>query len=229
MSTTKPVVLITGAQGGLGQHVTEAFLHSGARVIGAARRIASDQFASPDFHAVEAQLTTPEGAELAVTRALAWGDGRLDVVVQAMGAFAPGSMEQTTDEVFSRMLEVNLHAAFYVARAAWPHLKLSAAGRFLAIGSRQSIQPTAGTLAYNISKAGLLSLVQTLAAEAHGTPLTANAVLPGTMDTPANRAAMPEADVSQWVPPQNVAALLLWLASPAAADVNGAAIPIFGR
>jgi NAD(P)-dependent dehydrogenase (short-subunit alcohol dehydrogenase family) len=102
-------------------------------------------------------------------------------------------------------------------------------GRIVAVGSRAAVEPMANFAAYSVSKAALVTLVKTVALEVKDSGITANIVLPSVIDTPANRAAMPSADASKWVTPESIAGLLVWLASDAARDVNGAAIPIYGR
>ena len=101
-------------------------------------------------------------------------------------------------------------------------------GRIIAIGSRAALEPGAGVGAYSASKAAMVSLIRTVALENKDAGITANVILPGTMDTPANRKFMPNADVSKWVQPAAIAALITWLASDAGKDVNGAAIPVYG-
>jgi NAD(P)-dependent dehydrogenase (short-subunit alcohol dehydrogenase family) len=126
------------------------------------------------------------------------------------------------------MLDVNLHAAFHVFRAVLPAMRAQGAGRILAIGSRTAIDPQPMVGAYSASKAALVSLVRTVALENKDRGISANVLLPGTMDTPANRAAMPGADPAKWVQPAQVASLLVHLASDQASQVSGAVIPILG-
>jgi NAD(P)-dependent dehydrogenase (short-subunit alcohol dehydrogenase family) len=102
-------------------------------------------------------------------------------------------------------------------------------GRIVAIGSRTGVEPAAGLSAYGVSKAALIALMRTIAAEVRNSGVTANIVSPSVIDTPANRAASPAADFSKWVQPESIARLLVFVASDAAADVNGAVIPIYGR
>jgi NAD(P)-dependent dehydrogenase (short-subunit alcohol dehydrogenase family) len=108
-------------------------------------------------------------------------------------------------------------------------MRRAGGGRIVAIGSRAAESPGATVGAYSASKAALVSLIRTVAIENKDAGITANVILPGTMDTPANRAAMPGADISQWVQPASVASLIVWLASDAGKDVTGAAIPVYGR
>src|SRR5258705_13544128 len=126
------------------------------------------------------------------------------------------------------MFDLNLNCVFHILRAAIPPLRKTGTGRIIAIGSRAALEPGAGVGAYSASKAAMVSLIRTVALENKDVALTANVILPGTMDTPANRKAMPTADVSKWVQPANVAGLITWLAGEAGKDVNGAVLPIYG-
>jgi NAD(P)-dependent dehydrogenase (short-subunit alcohol dehydrogenase family) len=114
-------------------------------------------------------------------------------------------------------------------RAVLPGMVKAGHGRIVAVGSRAAVEPLASFAAYSVSKAALVTLVKTVALEVKDAGVTANVILPSVIDTPVNRAAMPSADVSKWVTPQSIAGLLVWLASDASHDVNGAAIPIYGR
>ena len=126
------------------------------------------------------------------------------------------------------MIEVNLRAAFHMFRAVLPDMRTRGTGRILAIGSRTAVDPQPMVGAYSASKAALVSLVQTIALENKDRGISANVILPGTMDTPANRAAMPGADPAKWVQPSQVASLLVHLASDDASQISGAVIPILG-
>lgn len=217
---TDRVVLITGASGGLGEVTSQLFREAGWQVRPVARsgegRIAAD-------------LTRPEEARLAVDQALQQA-GRIDAVLHLIGGFAGGqTVEETGPEIWQQMLDVNLTAAFHVAHAVLPHLKSRGEGRMVFIGSRAGLEPSAGFSAYSVSKAGLIALVKTIAQENREYGITANIVLPSTIDTPANRRAMPNADFSRWVSPASIAQLLLWLTSPEAGEISGAVIPIYGR
>jgi NAD(P)-dependent dehydrogenase (short-subunit alcohol dehydrogenase family) len=222
------VVLITGAKGGLGTTVTTAFLEAGATVIGTSRSIADSDFPHPRFSALPAELSSLKAAT-ALLDAARQRSGRVDVVVHLVGAWAGGrSVEETDEATLERMLDLNLKSAFYLAGAAVPAMKEQASGKILAIGSRSAAEPAALSGAYNASKAALVMLIRTLAAEHSDNGISANIVLPGTMDTPANRAANPHADFRKWVQPEQVAAMLVHLASDEARQVNGAVIPIYG-
>ncbi|HEY1205477.1 MAG: SDR family NAD(P)-dependent oxidoreductase [Bryobacteraceae bacterium] len=212
------MVLITGASGGLGTVVARAFLEAGATVA-AVSRSGSD---------ISADLTRPDEAARAAETVRAQF-GRLDVLLHLAGGFEGGTpVAQTPDGVWSRMFDLNVHSAFYIARAVLPAMLEAGYGRIVAIGSKTAVEPVATLAAYGASKAALVALVRTIALEVKLTGVTANVVLPSVIDTPANRAADPNAGFSRWVKPESIARLLLWLASEAAADINGAVVPIYG-
>lgn len=222
------VVLITGAKGGLGSFVTQRFLATGATVAGAARNISQGDFPAANFIALPADLTKSTAVN-SVTAAIVERYHRLDVLVHVVGGFAGGkSVAETGDSTWEQMRDLNLTSAFYVLRAAIPHLRKSGSGRIVAIGSLAAVEPHAGLGAYVTFKSALVSLVRTVALENRDAGLTANVVLPGTMDTPANRKAMPGADFSKWLQPADVADLILWLADERAAHITGTAIPVDG-
>jgi NAD(P)-dependent dehydrogenase (short-subunit alcohol dehydrogenase family) len=223
------VVLVTGADGGLGTYVTRAFLAAGATVVGTSRKIQQSDFNNPNFTALPAEISSREGASGLVDQIVA-GFGKLDVLAHTIGGFAGGqSIVETDDATFQRMFDVNLNSAFHMLRATIPPLRNAGSGRIIAIGSRAALEPGAGVGAYSASKAAMVSLIRTVALENKDARLTANVILPGTMDTPANRKAMPNADVSKWVQPSSVAELVVWLASEAGKDVNGSVIPVYGK
>jgi len=154
---------------------------------------------------------------------------RLDVLVHTVGGFAGGqSIAGTDDETFRRMIDLNLNSLFHILRAVIPVLRQTGSGRIIAIGSRAALEPGAGVGAYSASKAAMVSLVKTVALENKDAGLRANVILPGTMDTVANRKSIPNADFSKWVKPSSVASLITWLASDAGKDINGALVPVYG-
>ena len=223
------VVLITGANGALGNSVTQVFLSAEAIVAGSSRKINQGEFKSPNFHAYPAEISNLASAK-ALADAVAQKLGRIDVLIHLVGAFAGGApVADTDDATWSKMLDLNLNAAFHMLRAVLPHMRKASRGRIVAIGSRLAIEPQPGVGAYEVSKAALVSLIRATALENKDAGINVNIVLPDTMDTPVNRAAMPKADFSKWVPTSDVAELILTLAGPAGAAVTGAVIPIYGR
>ncbi len=228
ISMNNKIAIVTGANGGLGTFVTQALLDVGATVVGVSKNIQQSNFASPAFTALPADLQTAVGATKMVAGVIA-RFGRIDVLAHTVGGFAGGkSIAETDDATFERMFDLNLNSTFYLLRAAIPALRKAGNGRIIAIGSRAALEPGAGVGAYSASKAAMVSLIRTVALENKDAGLTANVILPGTIDTPANRKAMPNADVSKWVQPAAIASLIAWLASESGKDVNGAVIPVYG-
>lgn len=222
------IAVVTGANGGLGVHVTQALLGNGATVIGISKRIQSSDFPHGSFIAVPADISSGDAANQVVEKIIA-RHGRIDVLAHLVGGFAGGkTVAETDDVIFRNMFELNVANAFYVLRAVIPHMRKAGSGRIVAIGSRAAEDPGPGVGAYSASKAALVSLVRTVARENKDAGITANVLLPGTMDTPANRAAMPNENFQKWVQPASVGSLIVWLASEAGMDVNGAAIPVYG-
>src|SRR6267154_2256980 len=228
---TEKIALVTGANGGLGTYVTKALLDAGFTVIGLSPRIQQSDFNHPNFIALPATLTSLDAAKKAVDGVIA-RSGKIDVLAHLVGAFAGGqTVAETDDSTWQRMFDANLNSAFHILRAVIPEMRKARGGRIIAIGSRAAEDPGPRVGAYSASKAALVSLVTTVALENENKDagITANVILPGIMDTPANRKDMPGADASQWVQPASVASLIVWLASDAGKDVTGAAIPVYGR
>src|SRR5215467_14617448 len=223
------VALVTGANGGLGTHVTNALLDAGFLVAGLAPKIRPTDFDHPHFTALPATLNSLDEAKKAVETVIAHF-GKIDVLAHTVGGFAGGqSIADTDDATFQRMFDLNLNSLFHVLRATIPVMRQIGKGRIIAIGSRAALEPGAGVGAYGASKAAMVSLIRTVALENKDAGLRANVILPGTMDTPANRQAIPNADFSKWVSPGAVARLITWLASDAGNDINGAVIPVYGN
>jgi NAD(P)-dependent dehydrogenase (short-subunit alcohol dehydrogenase family) len=223
------VALVTGAKGGLGTAVSQAFLEAGAAVAGVSRSIRDSDYAHSRFIAFPGDLSSSEAARRVVESVLA-RMGHIDTLVHLVGAFAGGkSISETGDTVLDQMLDVNLKSTFYIAKAVLPHMRIRKTGRIIAIGSRAAVEASPKAAAYSASKAATVALIRALAAEDAEAGISANILLPGTMDTPANRAAMPKADFTTWVRTEQVARLIVALASDDLSQVNGAAIPIYGR
>ncbi len=222
------VILITGAKGGLGTFVTNSFLEAGARVFGVSRSIVDSDFPHPSFSAVAAELSDGDRARQ-IAENVVGKAGRIDGLVHLVGAFAGGrSVAETDDATLDKMLDLNLRSAFHMIRAILPIMRAQGAGRIVGIGSKAAAEPAALAGVYGASKAALVSLIRTIARENADVHVSANVVLPGTMDTPANRATDPNADYSKWVHPCQVAKLLVHLVSDQASQVSGAVIPIYG-
>jgi len=230
------VVLITGGAGNLGRSVTAAFLESGAQV--AVPVYKTDQQGALDelqsrygdqLMSFALDLTTERGAEAVVRQVLEWR-GRLDSVIHLVGGYSGGvRIAETPIELWERMIDLNLRSSWLVARSAIPALREAGGGSLVFVSARAALQQRAGHAAYAVSKSALLTLVQAIAEEYGAEGIRANAVLPGTVDTEANRLASPEAEHALWTAPAEIARVILFLASGAASPVNGAAIPVYGR
>lgn len=230
------VVLVTGGAGNVGRAVVAAFLEAGARVVVPLYK--TDQGSTLEalgrvhagrLHTFALDLTTERGTEQAVGQVLEWG-GRIDSVAHMIGGYIGGTqLHETTLGVWERMIDLNLKSAWLIARAALPRMVAQGEGSFVFASSRAALRDRAGNGAYSIAKSALITLSETIAEEYAAQGIRANAVLPGTIDTEANRRQMPQADHARWTPPEQIARVIVFLASSAAATINGAAIPVYGR
>lgn len=226
MPTT--IALVTGANGGLGTHVTKALLDTGFTVVGLAPRIQASDFDHPHFTALPASLDSLDAAKKAVDTVIAHF-GKIDVLAHLVGGYTGGpTVADTDDATFQRMFDMNLNSAFHILRAVIPHMRQAKFGRIIGISSRVVESPAATLGAYSASKAAFSSLLRTVALENKDAGITANIILPSVIDTPTNRKAVPGIDYSAWVKPETIASLIVWLARDAGTDVNGASIPMYG-
>ena len=221
------VVVVTGAFGVLGAAVARAAAAQGAR-------LALIDFA-PGGAGVDGALVLP-GVDLsdaiqagAAMDRVADHFGGVDALLNIAGGFGWEKIEGGDWQAWPRLFQVNVLTATNASRAAVPHLRRSAAGRIVNVGSAAALKASLGMGAYAASKAGVHALTQALAEELKGDGVTVNAVLPSIIDTPTNRADMPDADVASWVAPDDLATVMLFLASEAARAVTGALIPVTGR
>ena len=238
MTPQRPrTALVAGGTGALGRAVTTALLDRGEQVCVPWRtEEEADGLRATHASAVEegrlrlseCDVADPDqvAALLDVLRA-DWGP--LWLACSTVGGYAGGTPIEELDDVtlLDRMLRLNLRTATVVAREGLRHMGPDG-GRVVLVGARQALRPSAGEGPYSAAKAGVVSLVETLAAELKRSGRTANAVLPGMIDTPANRAAMPEGNHERWTPPEAIANVIAWLASDEAWVVSGAAIPVYG-
>jgi NAD(P)-dependent dehydrogenase (short-subunit alcohol dehydrogenase family) len=217
------VVLIAGGSGALGRSVVPAFTAGGARVFTADRNPASGR---ADNHvAMKADVTDETECRSLVDEVIR-KEGRVDALVNLVGGFAMGRAVETDVSLWHRMLTMNLTAAFFLSKAVLPHMVERGSGRLVHVAARAAVEPIPGAAAYVVSKAGLAAFIRALAAELAGSGVTVNGVLPTTIDTPANRTSMPDADPSKWVKPESIAQLIGFLASDDAGQINGALIPV---
>ena len=230
---TEPrIVLVTGAFGALGAAVARKFRAQDARVVlfgrGGVPGWATQEFPPPHASVGGVDLTDPTATAAAVRSALG-SNGALDVLVNVAGGFRGQTLEKGDVATWELMFAMNLKTAVVASQAALPYLKARGAGRIINIGAGAAARGRAGMGPYTASKAGVERLSESLADEVKDHNITVNTVLPGTIDTPANRAAMPNADTTRWVHPDAVADVIAFLASDAARGVTGAAVRVFGR
>jgi NAD(P)-dependent dehydrogenase (short-subunit alcohol dehydrogenase family) len=227
------VALVTGGTGALGQAITR-------RLLAQDTVVCVPWIVEAERARLEASLPAEARARLVLARCdvldeaalerlvsdLVARQRRLDVLVSAVGGFAMGDLLHTDRALWDRMLALNLTATYLAARAALPPMVAGGGGRIVAVASRAVVPPAGGFIAYTVAKAAVITFVQALAAETRAKGVTVNAVLPSTMDTAANRAAMPDADPRAWVPVDAVADAIAYLAAESSGHVTGTLLAI---
>jgi NAD(P)-dependent dehydrogenase (short-subunit alcohol dehydrogenase family) len=221
------VVVVTGASGALGKVVAEAALARGARVAGVDHAASQIPATGNRIELGGVDLSDAAQAKKAID-AVAAHFGKLDALINIAGGFAFETVADGDPTTWQRMYALNVLTALNASRSAIPHLTASRSARIVNVGAMGALQAGPGMGPYAASKAGVHRLTEALAAEWKG-KITVNAVLPSIIDTPANRASMPQADFGKWVRPQELAEVILFLASGAASAVTGALLPVTGR
>lgn len=225
-------VLITGGTGGLGLGVTPKVLATGAEVT--LSYIAESEVERLKHILSPAELVrthfvpTDLGKEASVAE-LVEGMDRVDALIHLVGGFSMGKTHEYAFEDWQRDLNLNLNTTFLVCKHSLKRMLQHNYGRIVTVGSRGAVNPGGQLAAYCAAKAGVVALTQAIADETKGTNITANTVLPSIIDTPTNREAMGENNADQWVKPESLAGVICFLASDAAQDVRGAAIPVYGN
>jgi NAD(P)-dependent dehydrogenase (short-subunit alcohol dehydrogenase family) len=227
------VAVVTGGTGALGQAVTLRLLAGGASValpyivkaeetqlLGRLPAGARDRVLTAEADVVD------EAGMARFTESVLARHRRIDILVSLVGGFAGGALVATDRTTWDRMIAMNLTSAFTACRAVLPRMLAAGYGRVVLTASRAVLPPAAGIFAYTVSKAAGVAFTQALAAETRGRGVSVNAVAPSTMDTAANRAAMPDADRSGWVPVESVAETIAFLASEGAGHVTGSVVTI---
>ncbi|MDE2049914.1 MAG: SDR family NAD(P)-dependent oxidoreductase [Gammaproteobacteria bacterium] len=236
MASSSPAaraVVVTGAFGNLGMAVARRFREQGAAVAlldrGQPPARVGAEFPAPHsvLGGVDLTQLASAGTAMETVRAML---GSIDVLVNIAGGFRWQTLEQGDVAGWEEMFSINLKTAVVSTKAALPQLLASPAGRIINVGAGAAARAAgAGMGAYTASKAGVHKLTESLAEELKERGITVNAVLPGIIDTPRNRADMPNADFSRWVQPEAIASVIAFLASDQAAAVTGALVPVYGR
>lgn len=235
VSFTGKVILVAGGTGGLGHALSLAFLEEGAKVVVTYR--ATEEFATLQ-KAAGANGSSLKGQQVDVTDEAAVGKlvdhivaehGRLDAMVNTVGAYVGGVKQWKLDtKVLDQMLALNLRSGYALSRAAILPMLKQKAGAIVNVAAKAAFDHAAGASAYAASKAAALAMIDSLAADAKGTGVRVNTILPSIIDTAANRKAMPNADFGTWPKPEDIARVILFLCSDAAKVIHGAAIPVYG-
>jgi NAD(P)-dependent dehydrogenase (short-subunit alcohol dehydrogenase family) len=226
------VAIVSGGTGALGQSIVQRFLREGATV--AVPWFVPEEWAALEAAAGEGRARLSGGKidmadEAAVTAFVSEvrdRSRRVDVMVNAVGGFAGGDLASTPLAEWRRLVDLNLTSTVVGCRAVLPAMRAARHGRIVNVSSRAVVPPLGGFIAYTVAKSGVIALTQALAQEERTHGITVNAVLPSTMDTPANRRAMPDADRSAWVSTDAVADVIAYLASDSASAVSGACVSV---
>jgi NAD(P)-dependent dehydrogenase (short-subunit alcohol dehydrogenase family) len=219
---SRRIAFITGATGGLGPVVVTVFERAGWEV---ARERRGDPKSSLRWF----DATHADSVRRAVSGVVS-SYGRIDALLNLIGTWIPQPpLEEVTERLWDEFFVTNLRTAFLMSRAVIPQMRSQGWGRIVNVGAKAAEKGTARNAAYAASKAAVLALTESIADELRGTGITANAVVPSIIDTPANRSSMPAADFSKWVPQEHIAAAILYLCGDEAASITGERIRVFGR
>jgi NAD(P)-dependent dehydrogenase (short-subunit alcohol dehydrogenase family) len=228
--------MITGAMGNLGTATARRFHQTGARTVLVDRspdrlREAFKDISDSVNHLLAGGIDLADAASLGklLEQALA-KFGRVDVLVNTVGGYRGGQPVHEADLAdWDFLFNVNVRTTLLCCRAVIPQMLRQGRGAIINVASRNGLSGSAGFAAYSASKSAVLRLTESLADELKAAGINVNCIMPGTIDTPQNRAAMPDADFSTWVDPAAIADVILFLASDAARAIQGAAIPVYGK
>jgi NAD(P)-dependent dehydrogenase (short-subunit alcohol dehydrogenase family) len=230
------VVLVTGGTGALGKHVSRTFLEGGADVtatyIDEEERRETEEFLSlrhlKQFHMEHVDVTNQSEVNDLITD-IVEEHGHLDFVIHLVGGYVGGKpVHQHTEEEFDQMIDLNLRSAFTVAHEAVPELIEHERGRIITVSARAADDLSPGSGLYAASKQALQSMTEIMGKELNEEDVNVNAIVPSVIDTEANREAMPDADVDDWVDPDRIADIIAFLCSDTAEPIHSDAIKIYG-
>lgn len=226
-----PIVVVTGAAGALGKAVALAFLAQGARVVAVdidPAALQSAYLGNPGVATVAVDLTDAAKTCEALGAALA-GLGHASVLCNIAGGFDMGpAVHETTDAMWRRMMDLNVATVINASRAVVPGMQASGRGKIINVAAASATSGKGAMGAYCASKSAVARLTESMAMELRAGGINVNAVAPSIIDTPANRAAMPDADPLSWVSLEDLAGVIGFLASDVAKAVHGAVLPVVG-
>ncbi len=232
MKNSDKKALITGGTGALGRVIVKRFLGEGVKVASSYRDEAEMALLRNSFGdevvLIPGDVTQESDVKALFDRAVD-AVQRIDILLNVVGGYVPGSsVKDTETQTWDLMMSLNLRSMFLCSREFLRRAHGASYGRIISIGAMPALQPSAGMAAYGVSKAGVISLTEFLGLELKGTGITANAIAPSILDTPANRHSMPAGDPTRWVSPDEIAELMLFLCSDQGKSINGVCIPVFG-
>jgi NAD(P)-dependent dehydrogenase (short-subunit alcohol dehydrogenase family) len=224
--------LVTGGTGGLGSAVVERLLEDGWRVV--VPWVAESELARvPErdrLELVQADLSDPGAVASAVELAASQSDAPLLGLVNLVGGFAVGArVHEAPIGEFEKQFTLNLRPTYLATQAALPHMIGAGQGSIVCVGTRAALRPFSGAAGYAASKAAVIAFAKTVAVEYADDHVRCNVILPSVIDTPGNRASMPDADHGRWVRPAEIAGTIAYLLSADASAVSGAEVPVYGR
>jgi NAD(P)-dependent dehydrogenase (short-subunit alcohol dehydrogenase family) len=231
-ATREATAIVTGGTGGLGSAVVDVLLARGWRAI-VPWIVEKELERLPPrdgLELVQADLFDQHDVERVVAAATAEDAPMLRGLVNLVGGFAMGGrVHETPIEDFEAQFRLNLRPTYLLVQAVAPQLLEHGGGSIVCVGSRAALQPFRGAAGYIASKAAVIAFAKAVSAEYLEDGIRCNAIIPSVIDTPANRASMPNADHERWVRPAEIAEVIAYLLSPASAPTSGAAIPVYGR
>lgn len=235
-SFTDRVIIVTGGTGALGQSVVRLLLERGAQVVVTYTKSGEldvlNAKVSPEqrdrLTPFKVDVTNPKAVNECIDHVMNHLH-RIDGLANLVGGYAEAKIIDTDWELWNSQLALNLHSAFIMSKAVLPTMMKANYGRIVSVGSRGAIQASPKAAAYNVAKVGVMWLMETISNEVKQHNITANAVLPSIIDTPANRQAFPDIEYTKWVRPEEVAELICYLLSDVASGTSGAKIPIYGK
>jgi NAD(P)-dependent dehydrogenase (short-subunit alcohol dehydrogenase family) len=230
------IAIITGGTGALGRAVVSAFIEEGAKVV--CTYIIDEELSHYSSSLTENQRSNLVFVQTDVTKEKSVAEvvqktlerfGRVDVLVNIVGGFTYAKIIDTDEKTWDSMMNINLKSTFLCSKAVLPQMIKQNYGKIINVSSRPGLKGSSGVGAYAASKAAVMNLTETIADEVGDYEINVNAILPSTIDTPANRKSMPDADFSKWVKPEEIARVITFLASDDSRSISGAGIPVYGK